>query len=285
MDVPPRKIPRLPLVLTAVFALVIGALPAASALTAPAVPNSMASLGDSITRGFNACGWFSDCPSKSWSTGDDANVNSHFVRLKAQNPDLTANNDGKTGAVAADLAGQAETAVSQQVDYVTILIGANDACASSEDAMTSVADFESQVSAGMQTLRDGLPEASVFVSSIPDIKRLWEVGKDSSGARTAWDTFNICQSMLENPTSTDQADVERRDRVRQRVIEYNGVLAQVCGAHPSCRYDGDTVFSFPFELSQVSGWDYFHPNEAGQQILAEQTFQASVFGSEARKDS
>lgn len=283
MDVPPRKIPRLPLVLAAIFALVIGALPAASALSAPAVPNSMASLGDSITRGFNACGWFSDCPSSSWSTGDNASVNSHFVRLKAQNDALTANNDAKTGAVVADLAGQAQAAVSQQVDYVTILIGANDACASSEESMTSVADFESRFRSAMQTLHDGRPEASIFVSSIPDIKRLWEVGKDNSSARNAWNLFNICQSMLENPTSTDQADEDRRNRVRQRVTDFNAVLAQVCGEQATCKYDGGAVFSYPFEISHVSGWDYFHPNESGQQILAEETYKASFWGAAARK--
>ena len=32
-------------------------------------PTSMASMGDSITRGFNACGFFVDCPSRSFSTG------------------------------------------------------------------------------------------------------------------------------------------------------------------------------------------------------------------------
>jgi lysophospholipase L1-like esterase len=284
--VPARPTRRVMLSLTAVFALLFGVLIATPASAAPPVPNSMASLGDSITRGFNACGWFSDCPSSSWTTGDNAEVNSHFTRLQAQNSELTAHNDGKTGAVMADMQGQAESAVSQQVDYVTVLLGANDACASSEEEMTSVADFESRFRAGMDTLRSGLPDALIFVSSVPDIKRLWEVGKDNSSARSIWDVGNICQSMLANPTSTEPADEERRDRVRQRVIEYNAVLAQVCGESSNCKYDGDAVFSFPFELSHVSGWDYFHPNKAGQNILAEHTYQASFWGTGAksRKD-
>ncbi|MEU4411290.1 SGNH/GDSL hydrolase family protein [Streptosporangium sp. NPDC023963] len=233
----------------------------------------MSGLGDSITRGFNACGWFADCTSRSWSTGSSTSVDSHRNRIRTQNPDLTAYNDARSGAKIADLAGQARTAASRGVDYVTILMGANDACASSESSMTSVADFESRFRAAMQELAAGIPQASVFVASIPDIKRLWAVGKDSSSARTAWAAFGICQSMLAAPRSTSAEDEARRDRVRQRVVDFNGVLARICAEYGTCRYDGGAVFSYPFTLGQLSTWDYFHPSTSGQRALAEVTYQ------------
>jgi lysophospholipase L1-like esterase len=239
----------------------------------------MAALGDSITRGFNACGFFVDCPSRSWSTGSTSAINSHFLRLRAQESSLTAFNDAVSGARIAALAGQANSAVSQQADYVTILLGANDACTSSESSMTSVADYETRFRAGMTTLRNGLPNAQIFVASIPDIRRLWEVGRGSAAARTAWSLFGICQSMLANPTSTAAADVERRDRVRQRVIDFNSVLARVCAEHANCRFDGNVLFNFPFTLSQVSNWDFFHPNAAGQTALARESYARSFWGS------
>ncbi|MFF5209039.1 SGNH/GDSL hydrolase family protein [Streptosporangium sp. NPDC000396] len=259
----------------ALFAAVtLAFVPATAVADTSSVPDSMASMGDSITRGFNACGFYVDCPSRSWSTGSNSTVNSHFLRFRAANPSLVAYNDARSGAKVADMAGQAQQAVSQGVDYVTILIGANDACASSEASMTAVADFEARFRTAMQTLTTGLPDASIFVSSIPDIKRLWEVGKDSSSARTAWSTFSICQSMLARPRSTDQADVDRRDRVRQRVADFNAVLARVCAEQAACRYDGGVVFGYPFALSHMSTWDYFHPNTSGQRLLAEMTYSA-----------
>jgi lysophospholipase L1-like esterase len=264
-------------VVSAVATLILG-LFAAPASAAPPIPDRMASLGDSITRGFNACGFFIDCPSRSWSTGSTTSINSHFLRLRAQNSSLTAFNDAASGARIAALAGQANAAVSQQADYVTILLGANDACTSSESSMTSVADYETRFRAGMTTLRNGIPDALIFVASVPDIRRLWEVGRGSAAARTAWSLFGICQSMLANPTSTAAADVARRERVRQRVIAYNSVLARVCAENANCRFDGNAVFSFPFTLSQVSGWDYFHPNPAGQTVLARETFARSFWG-------
>jgi lysophospholipase L1-like esterase len=248
-----------------------------TAQAVPPIPSSMTALGDSITRGFNACGWYSDCTSRSWSAGDYASVNSHYLRVKAKNSAITGFNfnDAKTGAKMTDLNGQAATAVSRGVQYVTILMGANDACTSTESAMTPVATYRAQLDTALSTLKNGLPNAAVFIASVPDIKRLWFIGKDNSSARSAWNGFGICQSMLANPQSTAQADVDRRDRVRQRVVDFNTQLAQACTAYgTNCKFDGNAVFNYQFVLSQVSGWDYFHPNTTGQAVLASVTYPA-----------
>ncbi|HEX2312749.1 MAG TPA: GDSL-type esterase/lipase family protein [Thermomonospora sp.] len=240
-------------------------------------PDRMAALGDSITRGFHACGLLADCTSRSWSTGLDNGVNSHYQRLRTRNPKLTVHNDAATGAKVAALKGQAEQAVAQRAQYVTVLIGANDACTRTEAEMTSVADFETRFRAAMKTLRAGVPDARIFVASVPDLRRLWAVAKDNVAARTTWRTFGICQSMLARPLSTSAADTDRRRRVRQRVIAYNAVLAEVCAENPRCRYDDDAVFSYRFTFNQVSRWDYFHPNTAGQNVLARVTYARSFW--------
>ena len=240
-------------------------------------PNSMASLGDSISRGFNACGFYVDCTSRSFSTGDDSGVNSQYLRIRAKNPAINGHNfnDARSGATSADLGGQAAAAVSQQVGYVTILMGANDACTGSESSMTPVATYRSRLDAALGAVKSGLPAARVELVSIPDIQRLWSVGKGNFLARSAWSLFGICQSMLANPTSTAQADVDRRARVRQRVVDFNAQLADACAGYgANCRFDGNAVFNYPFSLSQISGWDYFHPNTSGQAILASVSYAA-----------
>jgi lysophospholipase L1-like esterase len=261
-----------------VIGLLVAALTAVgSPARAAPLPDSMAALGDSITRAFNACGLYMDCPAVSWSTGYSGVVNSHYLRILAHNPEIEgrAFNDARTGATVADLERQAELAGNQEADYVTVLIGANDACARTEDAMTPVSVFESQLRAGMRTLRADLPRAAVFVASIPDLKRLWQIGKDDPAARVTWTAGGICPSMLANPSSTAEEDEARRDRVRQRIIDYNDVLQEVCHDSPPCRFDGNAVFNYPFELRHVSPWDYFHPSIEGQQILAEVTYRQS----------
>ena len=237
----------------------------------------MASMGDSITRGFNACGFYVDCTSRSFSTGDTGSVNSHYLRIRAVNPAINGQNFnvGQSGARADDMPGQAQAAVARNVQYVTMLIGANDACTSSEASMTPIATFRGHIDTALNTIKTGLPTARVLVISIPDIRRLWEVGRNNGSARFFWSLGGICQSMLANPTSTAQADVDRRARVRQRVIDFNGQLAAACVAYgPNCVYDNNAVFNFPFVLSQVSTWDYFHPNSSGQAALAATSYAA-----------
>lgn len=148
-----------------------------------------------------------------------------------------------------NLNGQAANAVAQNVDYVTIEMGGNDACKNTEADMTPVATYQSQFQAAMTTLVNGLPNARIFVASVPDIKRLWFVGKDNANARSTWSAFGICQSMVANPLSTAQADVDRRGRVRQRVVDFNTALATVCAQYTNCRFDGNIVFDQPFELT------------------------------------
>ena len=201
----------------------------ATPTTSP-VPNSMAALGDSITKAFDACSAFGECPAASWATGTDPLVDSHYSRILAVNPAMAGNahNDAVSGATMANLNGQAANAVAQNVDYVTIEMGGNDACKPTEGQMTAAATYQSQFQSAMTTLVNGLPNARIFVASVPDIKQLWFVGKDNANARNVWSFAAICQSMVANPLSTAQADVDRRDRVQQRVIDYNTALATVC---------------------------------------------------------
>lgn len=281
---------RLHFLLLALFSICIIASPlnrsaAASPLysesiDAPAIvgyPNSIASIGDSITRGFNTGTVpFTDAPANSWSTGTNNAVYTHYLRVLENNPLINAqvNNDAVTGAVMDDFVGQAQSAVGQGAGYITVLLGANDACADTEAEMTSVANYRAQFVAGMNTLSAGLPDARIFVLSVPDIYNLWFILKDNASARATWNLLGICQSMLANPQSTAPADVERRNRVRQRVVDYNTQLADVCATFIHCKFDNNTVFNTPFVAADVSTRDYFHPTIAGQAKIADRTYPA-----------
>ncbi|MEV0618823.1 GDSL-type esterase/lipase family protein [Nonomuraea sp. NPDC050404] len=256
-------------------AVTVIAAPGAAHAAAQPVPEVMAALGDSISTGFNACGWYVSCTARSWSTGDSGQVSSHYARLTELSGTLQKHNlnFAVPGATSADLLGQMRKAVAGRADYVTILIGALDACTRTEEAMTPVATYRRRLDAALAELRGGVPGARVFFASIPDVRRLWQVGKGNALARTFWSAGRICQSLLAEPTSTRNADVQRRARVRARVVAYNRAAAAACAAYgPRCRTDQGAVFSYPFTLDHVSKWDYFHPNTAGQRVLAERTY-------------
>ncbi|NRQ35286.1 SGNH/GDSL hydrolase family protein, partial [Nonomuraea sp. NN258] len=250
------------------------ALPALAA--AEPVPEVMAALGDSISTGFNACGFYVSCTSRSWAAGDHADVASHYLRLTRLGGSIKGHNlnFAVPGSTSADLMGQVRKAVAAKADYVTILIGAQDACVRAEKDMTPIEVYRRRMDAALSELRAQLPRARVFLASVPDLRRLWQVGRSNPVARTFWTTARICQTMLANPVSVKAADTARRDRVRARVQAYNRQAAEACARLGSmCRSDGGAVFSFPFTLQHVSKWDFFHPNELGQRVLAEQTFR------------
>ena len=264
--------------LTSLF--VVLALLAPTGAGAASFPKSMASTGDSITRAFDT-GLipYTDNPSASWSTGTSTSVNSQYLRLLKLNPRIKGHNynDAVSGAKMANLNAQVQTAVSQHVQYVTVLMGGNDMCTSSVGGMTSVATFRSQLTTALNTLTAGLPSVRVEVVSIPNAYHLWELFKDDFVARTVWSAFSVCQSLLANPLSTATADVGRRAAVRDRNVAFNDVLRDTCALYIQCRFDGYAVFNTVFVKSDITTRDYFHPSVSGQAKLARVTWAAGYW--------
>jgi lysophospholipase L1-like esterase len=242
------------------------AVPAATSTAAPN-GNSIAALGDSITRAFDTCSLaYTDCPANSWSTGTSTSVQSWYLRLLANNPAISGHdyNDAKTGAKMVDLQGQAATAVSQGASIVTILMGSNDVCTSSVSTMTPTSTLGTQLSAALATLTSGDPGAQIYVASIPNVYHLWELFHNNFTANLVWAFAGICQSLLANPRSTATADVQRRQQVADQVVADNATIASVCKQFTQCHYDGGAAYNVQFTTSDVTTRDYFHPSVSGQ---------------------
>ncbi len=287
-----------------VAALLVLAIGVSSA-SAVKPPKTMASLGDSITRAFNAPN-FGDNPGNSWSTGDNPAVNSQFLRIQAIDPgrNPVAFNDAVSGARMEHLQAQAANAVSQGADYVTIEMGGNDACKPTIAQQTPTATYRAQFEAGIDTITSGLPKAWIFVASVPNINNLHTVFTTPApdpNALTRWSAFGVCQALLANPLSTAPADVQRRADFQAQVIAYNDVLADVCTPAKRCLYDGGAAYNtsftrsdvsnvtnttglnaFPFNVLPIFGpgnanstADYFHPSLAGQAKIADVTWAST----------
>ncbi|OIK02465.1 hypothetical protein BIV25_02385 [Streptomyces sp. MUSC 14] len=237
-------------------------------------PRSIAAVGDSITRGFDACTVLSDCPEVSWATGSDAQVDSLAVRLLGA-PGAARNswNYAVTGARMADLPGQMTQAAAHSPGLVTVMAGANDACRDSASAMTPVAAFRADFEEALRTLHKEAPKTQVYVASVPNLKRLWAEGRTNPLGKEVW-KLGICPSMLSDADDLTKGAGLRRDQVQQRVVEYNKVLKDVCAQDRRCRFDGGAVYAYDFDTDQLSHWDWFHPSRNGQARLAEIAYRA-----------
>jgi lysophospholipase L1-like esterase len=216
----------------------------------------------------------SDCPEVSWATGSDAKVDSLAVRLLGVTGAAQHSwNYAVTGARMSDLAGQIAQAARRKPELVTVMVGANDACRATTHAMTSVADFRDQFQDAMDTLRESLPRTQVYVSSVPNLMRLWSQGRRSPLGKQVW-KLGVCPSMLGDADALDTRATTRRDKVQARVEAYNQVLKEVCAKDRRCRFDGNAVFDYRFGTAQLSQWDWFHPSTDGQARLAEIAYRA-----------
>lgn len=232
-------------------------------------PSSMVALGDSLTTAFGSCLAPIACPRNSWATGDGTQVMSHYRRILAENPAIKghARNLARNGATVADLPAQARSAAGSKADYVTILIGANDACRGS---MTSVSKFRQDLDDALGIIKKAMPKARVLLVGIPNVYRVWEIGHTRSVALAAWKS-GVCPNLLTNPTSTAKADVERRAAFRDRIASYNRQMRAACAAYGSrCRFQDTSRIAF--DLDMLSALDFFHPNGAGQNALAQATY-------------
>ena len=241
----------------------------------PSIPRRIVAIGDSITLATNACCLPGNQPTASWSVGggeDDA-VTSHLERLAgaAGAHRIRAFNVARPGATVADALRQAEAAVRRRADYVTVLLGANDACRS---PMTPVDVFEERFGAAIDALGTGLPRARVLVASVPNVVRLWGLFRDDPTARTIWRTFGTCPSVLAETTTPVE-----RNAVLERIRAYNAVLRRTCADHPRCRFDRGAVFRYAFARDEVSALDRFHPSVDGQAALARLTWSRSWWAS------
>jgi lysophospholipase L1-like esterase len=236
----------------------------------------MASAGDSITRAFDldARHFLQDSPEESWASGTDPTVNSHYDRILAANPAIAGRvyNEARSGAKMDDLDGQLKIAASQHVDYVTILMGANDLCTPSVADMTPTAAFEAQFDRALAAFFAADRGAHVFVSSIPDLFRLWDALRTNPLAQITWNLVHICPVLL----SVGATAADRQQVVTQEQAD-NVALASVCRRYDRCRFDDNAVFGVSFAAADVSSVDYFHPSLSGQRNLAAVTWAAGYW--------
>ena len=197
--------------------------------------------------------------------------------MLALNPAISghAANLAVTGAKMAAGPTQAQ-GLTKDVQYVTILLGANDICTSSASAMTPTATFTSQFQTTLSAVHNDAPNALVFVSSIPNIYQLWSTLHTNFLAQTVLggrQDLPVDARALEHehPAQCRRGPRERAQRRAPNHLYQRRVqrLLQV---------DNLATYNVKFSSSQVSTLDYFHPNASGQNTLAATTWSASYWG-------
>lgn len=267
-------------------------------------PKRLSSVGDSITEAinaeeFNPLVFITPNHWASWANGyrgfwewllGRTNVDSHNQRITSKYGSSSRKNymEALSGADSFDLGPQMTASVAHAADYVTVFMGHNDVCQNSFADIPTDAEFETNVRAGFDRLRTGLPNgATVYTAGIVDIYKLWQLGPQLSGAlgiscEVIWEATLLeiypCSTML-SPTNSE-AD---RQYTRSRNAAFNGILADLVAEYDASDTHHyweftDLTSTTTFVPSEVSPFDCFHPSARGQKRLAAETWSAGPFG-------
>lgn len=266
-------------------------------------PKRLVSLGDSITRAFDAT-LPADNLNQSWANGTHGfveklfrlpDVKSHNQRISANFGDSGRKNVvlARNGAKVKGLQEQAAGTAGKDYTYATVLIGGNDVCRDTIAELPTDYDFTVDAAIGLVELFRSLPDgATVQVAAIPDVKRLYEIGIDKTAlgiidCEQLWKLTAQgfpCGSML----SPDNTELDR-EYVRSRNIRYNQIL-QFLTAIGTNKFTNlhiswtDRTFTYPFTADDVSNIDCYHPSSQGQRTISRETWNDGPF-KDAQKGS
>ena len=241
-------------------------------------PSSMASMGDSITRGFNACGFYFDCTSRSFSTGSDSGGQQPLPadprqEQRDQREELQpgrVRRQGRRHAGPGHRHRRAQPAVRHDPDRrqrrLHQLRRGDDLGRHLPRLHRHGAGHPQERPAQRQGRRRQHPRHQAALGGRPD----------------QWQRPHGLVAVRHLQVDAGQPDLERRRRHANGATGYGSASStstpsspQACAAYgPTCDFDGNAVFNYPFSFNQVSGWDYFHPNTAGQAALAQVSYAA-----------
>ena len=236
------------------------------------------SIGDSVTTANNARSW-GDNEGTNWSTGhiDRYGVKSHYQRLTSflKNQEVIAVNVAASGSTSADIGLQVDALLQNNPNYVTLLVGGNDACSWSSNYERNLDVFKTRIENAIVKLINHNFAIKILLVSVPDMYHLWQLGRNDCG--WLWDLSGACPDLLSSSsTASDRSSfVKRLNEINNTFIE----LQQKYSTH--VKHDA-SVASYKFEKEDVSTKDCFHPSLKGQSKLAEITWGHSWFSKPLR---
>jgi lysophospholipase L1-like esterase len=219
----------------------------------------LVSLGDSITRGFNAKR-LGDNTSFSWATGEE--VHSFWERLSPQSGDRVYNL-AVVGAQSGDIGTQL-LFMPEVPTHVTMLIGANDMCRNKPLEHT-IANIKDNISA---IYKRGA-NIALTVVPIPKISSVYYAKKDERWCRFVWSISGLCSGFIGIHTSEEVILENQRllDGLNSAILEIVGQFNST-NEHPRIRFNPEIGIAELFN-DDISDIDCFHPSIKGQQRIAD----------------
>ncbi len=231
----------------------------------------MGAIGDSITTGFDAKTPLNN-KSLSWSTGNNifGFVNSHYRRaVKKFSGPVVKYNVAKVGSNSAGLAQQltrlTDKLKGRELDYLTVMSGANDVCWWPRDHKSYLDRYQANMRQTIETAKKLNPNVKITLVPIPNMLLLYELGK-AKGCSYRWRLFPMCDVLFFSQEESD------RVAFGERLRDLNDTLHGLADEYSDNVYFAERVGTAKYVVEDISGIDCFHPSMTGQQKIAEDSW-------------
>ncbi len=245
--------------------------PSAPAQADSGYPDSIAAIGHSgITGDSSHEQGHGGSVEDSWATGANPEVDSVYARVLAENPEIEGNvtNLGMGGATIADVHKQVDELleVDPAPELVLVLVVDNDmVCPATE---VDYRGFESDLTALLQRIADGLPVARMFMTSFYADPASYVEALGRSERRQVGGTGPCA---IIDPTG--QVVAAELGRLRHIIVGYNNAIESACANADRCTYDGGAFTRVRLQREDIGG-DLEHISTAGNAEAAATAWQA-----------
>ena len=245
--------------------------PSAAAQPDTGYPDSMAAIGHSgITGDSSRERPYEVNVEDSWATGTNPKVDSVYARILAENPGIEGNvtNLGKPGATIPDVDSQVDQLldIDPAPELVLVLVVDNDMVCPATEA--DYRWFETQLTALLQRIADGLPQARVFMTSYYSDPATYVEALGSSERRQVGGT-GPCE-IIDPRGHVVAAEL---GRLKHIIVGYDNAIESACANADRCTYDGGAFTRVRLQRQDI-GADLEHISTAGHAEAAATAWQA-----------
>lgn len=233
-----------------------------------------AALGDSITLATNSNGLGVN-KEYSWASGDANDFLSHRARLQNALMDrkVIFHNFAVNGATVADVAvKQVEQALTlPHLDYLTVLIGANDACHWNPSQYADKLEiYKSNLHLILSKITDKFKDVTIVLLPVPNMLLLKARFAPLFSCQKIWNFLEFCPSLLPSYVSDRQTEL-----FGSMLKKLNSSIGQISSEYANVHHD-ESLYTAEFDQKHVSRSDCFHPSIGGQSLISEIAFETLI---------
>lgn len=234
-------------------------------------PDSIAALGHSGINGESSGEQpFIGTVADSWATGSTPEVNSVYARILARHPAIERNVDNlaTSAATIPDVHTQVDELFKLDPAPELVIVQVVDADMACPATTADYQQFETDLTALLQRIADGLPEARVFIPSYYADPASYVEALTRSERRQVGGT-GPC-AIIDRDGRADAAELARLQGI---IVGYNEAIEAACAAADRCTYDSGAFTRVRLQREDIGG-DLEHISTAGHAEAAATAWKA-----------